>query len=70
MAVRYIEAAFDIPDSAKPVVDPSRTVSGTDPNGTPEINLGAFRGLAFALLFETVVLILGSRAWQIFRALR
>jgi hypothetical protein len=68
MAVRYLDISLDLPDSAEEVNDPSRAVSGTHPDGTPEFNVGAFRGLAFALLFETVLVILGSLAWQIFRA--
>ena len=36
----------------------------------PEINLGAFRGLAFALIFQTVLFLLGGLAWDLFRSLR
>jgi hypothetical protein len=71
MAVQYIESPIHIPDiAAEPLVDPSRTVSGVGPNGAPEINLGAFRGLAFALIFEAVLVLLGGVAWQIFHVLR
>ena len=70
MAVHTI-SSIDLPDfTAQPTIHPSRSGSGVDPDGSPEINLGAFRGLAFALIFETVLVILGSLAWQIFRALR
>jgi hypothetical protein len=71
MAVHTIDSSIDLPDFASELtIDPSRTVSGTNPDGSPEINLGAFRGLAFALIFETVLVILGSLAWQVFRAFR
>ncbi|MGB9032697.1 MAG: hypothetical protein WCC27_21410 [Acidobacteriaceae bacterium] len=32
-----------------------------------EINIGAFRGLAFALIFETVLVALGGVLWQLVR---
>jgi hypothetical protein len=71
MAVQIANSPNDVPDlAAEPLVDSSRTVSGTCSDGSPEINLGAFRGLAFALLFETVFVILGTLAWHIFLALR
>jgi hypothetical protein len=71
MAVHTIESPLHITETpAEPLVDPSRTVSGVGPQGTPEINLGAFRRLAFALIFETVLVLLGGVAWQIFRLLR
>ena len=67
MAVRFMEISLDLPNSADQINDPSRDVSGVHPDGTPEGNVGAFRGLAFALLFETVLVILGGLAWQMFR---
>jgi hypothetical protein len=68
MAVHSVDSPLDFANfAAEPLVDSSRSVSGVSPDGTPEINLGAFRGLAFALIFETVLVILGSLAWQVFR---
>lgn len=70
MAVRSVPTPFDLsvfPD--EPLVDPSRTLSGTQADGTPEINLGAFRGLAFALVFEAVLSLVGAIAWEISRTL-
>lgn len=70
MAVRMLASPIDFPDTAvEPIADRSRSISGLGPDGAPEINLGAFRGLAFALVFETVLVIFGALAWQIFRAL-
>jgi len=68
MAVHSVDLPLDFPDfAAEPLVDPSRSVSGISADGSPEINLGAFRGLGFALVFETVIIILGSLAWQVWR---
>jgi hypothetical protein len=69
MAVQTIPSPIDILDATgEPLVDPSRRVSGVAPDGSPEINLGAFRGLAFALIFQAVLFLLGGLAWQMFRA--
>ncbi len=70
MAVRIVASPIDFPGTrVESIRDQSRRVSGLAPDGGPEINLGAFRGLAFALVFETVLVIFGALAWQIFRAL-
>ena len=70
MAVHTIESAIDVLDIAgEPIVTPSRRASSFGPDGAPEINLGAFRGLAFALIFQAVLFLLGGVAWQLFRAL-
>lgn len=70
MAVHTVESPLDFSDFTTEQLDHSRTVSGVSPDGTPEINLGAFRGLAFALIFQAVLFLLGGLAWQVFRALR
>jgi len=71
MAVRAMASQIDMLDvTGESLVDPSRRVSSIGPDGAPEINLGAFRGLAFALIFQAVLFLLGDVAWQIFRALR
>ncbi len=64
MAVHYIEIPIDVQDLT------ADDQSHTHADGSEEINLGAFRGLAFALLFETVLVILGSLGWEIWRVLR
>jgi hypothetical protein len=64
MAVQTVESPLDFSDFTTHSTD---SVSDGSPDDTPEINLGAFRGLAFALIFETVLVILGSLAWQVFR---
>lgn len=70
MAVHTIHSPIEVLDpTGEPIFD-SRRVSSLSPDGAPEISLGAFRGLAFALIFETVLVLLGGLAWQIFRALR
>ncbi|HEY1500174.1 MAG TPA: hypothetical protein VGF88_11400 [Acidobacteriaceae bacterium] len=70
MAVRYLQIPLDLANSTGEFDDPSDAVSGAHFDGSPEINVGAFRGLAFALIFETVLVILGSLAWQIIHTLR
>lgn len=71
MAVRTIASFINFPDTAvEPIADRSRSISGLRPDGAPENSLGAFRGLAFALAFETVLVIFGALAWQIVRLLR
>ena len=70
MAVPMAASSIEILDvTGEPIVDPSRRVSGTGIDGVPEINLGAFRGLAFALIFETVLVLVGGLIWQVVRAL-
>ncbi|MFP5230311.1 MAG: hypothetical protein ACLGXA_22070 [Acidobacteriota bacterium] len=70
MAVRTIDSRICIfDDPAEPLVDLSRRVSSLHPDGSPEIHLGAFRGLAFALIFEVVLVLLGGLAWQVLRTL-
>ena len=71
MAVHTFSSAIGPLDVAhEPIVDPSRRVSSLGPDGAPELNLGAFRGFAFALIFQAVLFLLGGLAWQVFRALR
>jgi hypothetical protein len=65
MAVRSIDSPLNVSDYFA-TSDDQTTISGADPNG--EINMGAFRGLAFALLLQTVLIILGCLGWEIFRA--
>jgi len=36
---------------------------------TEEIHLGAFRGLAYALVIETALVILASLGWELWRVL-
>jgi hypothetical protein len=68
MTVHFFESPLDFQDfAAEPLVDPSHTVSGAHLDGLAEVNLGAFRGLAFALIFEIVFVILGGLAWHVFR---
>lgn len=70
MAVHIIRSPIEVLDpTGEPVVDASRRVSSLTSDGTPEVNLGAFRGLAFALIFETVFVLLGAIAWQLVRTL-
>jgi hypothetical protein len=64
MAVRYIEVPIDIrdiEDEDEGVAVQSHALS------TEGINLGAFRGLAFALAIEATVAGLGWGLWQILR---
>jgi hypothetical protein len=71
MAVRVIPSTFEVLDATgEAIVDPSRCVPSVAPDGVPEVNLGAFRGLAFALIFQTVLFLLGAVAWEFFRSLR
>lgn len=65
MAMHYAEASIHIPGFSDENADP--TVSGLHPDAIPQFHVGAFRGLAFALIFETVIVILGRLAWLIFR---
>jgi hypothetical protein len=65
MAVHTVESPLDFSDFTSQSTD---SVPDINPDGSPEINLGAFRGLAFALILETVLVIFGALAWQTFRA--
>ncbi len=67
MAVHSIESPIDFANfttAAEEQVQ-DRTISATG----DEINVGAFRGLAFALLLQTVLTILGCLSWEIWRSL-
>jgi hypothetical protein len=67
MAVHYVEIPIDLEDfTGKDLIAaPADATHGAD-----EINIGAFRGLAFALIFETVLVALGGVVWQLLRMLR
>src|ERR1035438_7549969 len=71
MAARSFESLIDLPDlTSEPLADSSRTVSGIDPDGDPDINLGAFRGLGYALVIESALVIIGSAGWMLWHILR
>jgi hypothetical protein len=65
MAGHSIHVPLEIPDRATHVEPDVDSLYGSD-----EINLGAFRGLAFALIFETLLVIFGSLGWELWRLLR
>jgi hypothetical protein len=62
MAVRYIEVPIDIRD-----IEDEGVAVQSHALSTEGINLGAFRGLAFALAIEATVAGLGWGLWQILR---
>jgi hypothetical protein len=64
MATHSIQASIDLQDftGENLIAAPANACPGAD-----EINLGAFRGLAFALIFETVLVALGGVVWQLLR---
>jgi len=62
MAVRYIEVPIDTRD----IEDEEAAYDSPDSSGET-INLGAFRGLAFALAIEATVAGLGWGIWQLLR---
>jgi hypothetical protein len=64
MVAQTIEASIDLQD----FTGEDTIVAAADARlGADEINLGAFRGLAFALIFETVLVALGGVVWQLLR---
>lgn len=68
MAVHSIEASIDIPD-----IDDDAVAFDSQPAGSAhpgEINLGAFRGLAFALAIEATVVGLAGLGWGLWQILR
>jgi hypothetical protein len=67
MAVHYIETSLNVQDFT--AEDESSALPASHP-GAGEINLGAFRGLAFALIFQTVLIALGAVVWAVVRLLR
>lgn len=64
MAVHYIEVPLDFENFTDETIP--ATANGACPRAD-EINIGAFRGLAFALIFETVLVALGGVLWQLVR---
>jgi hypothetical protein len=64
MANHSIEASIDLQDFTG---DNLIAAPADASDGAGEINLGAFRGLAFALIFETVLVALGGVVWQLLR---
>ena len=67
MAAHYIETRIDLHDFADQ--ERSRDFPADAHAPTEEVNLGAFRGLAFALVIETAMVILGSLGWELWRIL-
>jgi hypothetical protein len=64
MATHSIEASIDLQDFT------GDSLIAAQADACPhadEINLGALRGLAFALIFETVLVALGGVVWQLLR---
>jgi hypothetical protein len=68
MAVHYFNSSLDITDFDVETEDHSRFITAAEANG--ELNVGAFRGLAFGLLLQTVLTIFGCLCWQIWKMLR
>jgi len=70
MAARTFESLIDLPNlTSAPSPDSSRSLSSLDDAAASEINLGAFRGIAWALVIETTFVVLAAVAWGILRAL-
>jgi hypothetical protein len=67
MAVHYIEMPIDLPGLADRE-DQLNSLPGRHALDG-EIKLGAFRGLAFALIFETVLFSLGGVLWALWHML-
>jgi inner membrane protein involved in colicin E2 resistance len=65
MAVHYIEIPLDLQDFTGETLAPA--AADVACSRADEINIGAFRGLAFALIFETVLVSLGGVLWQLLR---
>jgi len=65
MAERIIESPLAFPNFSVDSEDQARTFSAARDG---EIDVGAFRGLAFALLIQTVLTILGCLGWEIWRS--
>jgi hypothetical protein len=71
MAARSFESLIDLPDlTFEPWAGSSRTRSDAGPDSEPEINLGAFRGLGYALVIQSALLIIGSAGWLLWHILR
>lgn len=66
MAVHYLEATIDFPETAEEQFD-----SFADRRApTDDMNLGAFRGLGYALVLETILVTLGGLGWGLWHILR
>jgi hypothetical protein len=64
MAVTYFDSSLNVPDFTADQDERTASVSSGS-----EINLGAFRGLAIALILETTLVALGGLVWHLLRML-
>ena len=67
MAAHYFETRIELHDFSDQENSNDFPADAHAP--TEEIQLGAFRGLAYALVFETALVILGSFGWELWRVL-
>ena len=72
MAVHSIEAPIVDQEFDQDFADYGDAIASRPdhPASGGEINLGAFRGLAYALVIETTLVILGSAGWLLWHILR
>jgi hypothetical protein len=68
MAIHSFNSSLDIRDFDVETEDQARFISAAEAHG--ELNVGACRGLALALLLQTVFMIFGCLCWQIWKMLR
>lgn len=61
------DSSFQFPDLTAAPVQPAEWVSDS---GKVDNGLGAFRGLAFALIFEAATVFAGVSVWHVWRLLR
>jgi hypothetical protein len=70
MAARTADPAFHFPSPASSITS-RETLVVPDPHApNPDETLGAFRGLAFAILFEFLAGFIGYTGWVLLRHLR
>jgi hypothetical protein len=69
MAARIADPAFAFPSFIAKPSDRERSAVSIPQTYIPDDHLGAFRGLAFAIILQTAVGGLALAAWEVFRHL-
>jgi hypothetical protein len=69
MAAHSVESSFRFPDLIATPAHPDGISVPESQRGLPNHGLGAFRGLAFALVFEGLLGVVAFSGWQLWRVL-
>jgi hypothetical protein len=66
MAARTADPAFTFPDLSNTLAGGERLAASNPQDPIPDDNLGAFRGLAYALILQFLFGLIGLGVWMLF----